>query len=571
MANKFWTPDGGVDNLWSNTANWSTTSGGTGGAGQPGTADNAIFDAGSAAYACEVNATEVCLQWTCTGYTGTFTLTTELKTYGSVTIVSGMTLAGAGILWFFEDNSGGNITTNGKSIPWDVYFGGVSGFTLVLQDDMTLTKNNALIWFQATTDTTENTINGLGGTEKLIIQGTTCVIRTANTTGITRGDMIIECQENIELWFRHSSDTYGWGFQIQMLVAKTLTIRGYNGTAVCRVANSFNLIMADVATLAFEAGSIPDSIPYFHCCDAAVTAKIDTGDQVVTYRVIFPSVVTSTAVWVDDTDGAENTIFIFRREYTSAGVGQWQLTNNGSKLFVDQITTVLFVGSPSLDFRGTADIEVRSLIFTRNGNGNVTSWDFQAGRTYTFTDVFRLENNQEGETTFASTSGVDRANIHIAHHCQLELFKVHMIRMDGRSNGQGIGLIGPEGTITDCQGIFNGQHNLAYWFVDSDVATSHPLYTNENLGTAPITVSGTVKIGGTPQANARVLVITKRTETWKDGAVRDWFMLRYVLITDGSGEFTCQVPTGEEVILEAHFDSGSQKYNSLSKPYIDAS
>ena len=52
-ADRYWV--GGTSTSWSDVANWSTTSGGAGGASKPGTADKAIFDGNS--NACLMNQT----------------------------------------------------------------------------------------------------------------------------------------------------------------------------------------------------------------------------------------------------------------------------------------------------------------------------------------------------------------------------------------------------------------------------------------------------------------------------------------------------------------------------------
>lgn len=568
MANKYWI-NGGVDNLWATSGNWSTTSGGSGGAGQPTTSDVAIFDTNSANYACTISANEVCTDLRFEGtYTGTFTINNQLQTYGDVTFKTGMTLAGTGTLWFYEDNTGGLITSAGLTLPWNLYFGGISGGNWTLQDD--LNCSGTLLYFQATNDTSANTLDD-GGLYKVIFTGSQ--IRTANVSGSFSGDVVIDIRANCELWFRGSSDSYGFGLTINMTTANTLTIKGYNFSRICRIYNSFKLIMADVATLAFDGGSIPDNIPYFYGCGTVLNAHIDTGDQAVEYRVYFRSAVSSTSYWYDDTDGAQNTIGYFNHAYSSAL--SWRLYNFGSKLFVDQFAYNSTTGS--CDFRGDADIEFRIFDFERNSNASVTH-DYDSDLTVIVTERFRYYNNQEGLTTLASTDGVARANIHLLHNCQVELHNVAMTRIDGRSDGQGIGLEGDDATITDCLGVYNGHHAFAYGYIQNDVAGVHPLYTNDNLGKTPVTVSGTVKIGATPQQYARVLVLVMRRESpdgtqiggnyW--GALREYWKLQHVLVTDVNGEFTCQVPSGVEVVTEVFYDSGAQKYNSLSKPYIDA-
>lgn len=69
MAARFFV-NGGVDNNWGSTSNWSTTSGGAGGSSVPTTADDVTFDASSPN--CTVNASNrVCKTINFTNYTNT--------------------------------------------------------------------------------------------------------------------------------------------------------------------------------------------------------------------------------------------------------------------------------------------------------------------------------------------------------------------------------------------------------------------------------------------------------------------------------------------------------------------
>lgn len=91
MATYYWVGGSGT---WdsSTTTNWSLTSGGAGGAGVPGTADNVIFDSNSTTGTVTVDSTAVCNNFTCNITTGSTFLTfqgvlpsgtTTLSVYGS--------------------------------------------------------------------------------------------------------------------------------------------------------------------------------------------------------------------------------------------------------------------------------------------------------------------------------------------------------------------------------------------------------------------------------------------------------------------------------------------------------
>lgn len=125
MADRYFV-NGGVDNNWGSTSNWSTTSGGAGGASVPTSADAAFLDGNSPN--CTVNASNrACLSLNCTGYTNTLTMTFNITASGSVTLASGMTIAGSGSLTIAATAT---LTSNGKTWPNDMLFSGTSTFTL---------------------------------------------------------------------------------------------------------------------------------------------------------------------------------------------------------------------------------------------------------------------------------------------------------------------------------------------------------------------------------------------------------------------------------------------------------
>ena len=84
MANRYWV--GGTGN-WSNTARWSATSGGAGGASVPGSADTATFDASSGGGIATVDSSVTIQRLTMFGFTGTLaygTNTISLNSTGTV-------------------------------------------------------------------------------------------------------------------------------------------------------------------------------------------------------------------------------------------------------------------------------------------------------------------------------------------------------------------------------------------------------------------------------------------------------------------------------------------------------
>ncbi len=124
MADRYWV--GGTGN-WSDTAHWSTTSGGASGATVPTAADNAIFNAASnaTAYAVTVDVAATCLDLNfAAAPSGSGTIswagTASLDPYGNVTLLAGMTRTYNGS--FSLHGSGKTITTNGVTLA------GIEGF-----------------------------------------------------------------------------------------------------------------------------------------------------------------------------------------------------------------------------------------------------------------------------------------------------------------------------------------------------------------------------------------------------------------------------------------------------------
>jgi hypothetical protein len=98
MANRFWVGGSGTWDA-SSTTNWSTTTGGAGGASVPGSADVAIFDANSGAGTCTLGVTVTVGFLTMTNYTGaldfsTYEINLEGNALGVFSGGTGYTLSG---------------------------------------------------------------------------------------------------------------------------------------------------------------------------------------------------------------------------------------------------------------------------------------------------------------------------------------------------------------------------------------------------------------------------------------------------------------------------------------------
>ena len=124
---------------WSSTAMWSASSGGASGVSVPIVHDNVILNASSAAGTYTHDLLRSCADLTCTGFTGTLSnATTGMQAFGTVTLSSGMTLAGTNNLTLMGRGTHA-FTSAGLTIPWGLVITGPGG-THSLADNLTISK-----------------------------------------------------------------------------------------------------------------------------------------------------------------------------------------------------------------------------------------------------------------------------------------------------------------------------------------------------------------------------------------------------------------------------------------------
>lgn len=135
MADRYWILGTGTWDA-TNTANWSASSGGAGGASVPTAADNVYFDAnsnvGTGAFTVTMaNSPRVCNDFTASGLDGTMTLagtSIGLTVSGSLTFqATNFTRTYTGITTFNATTTGKTVTTNGVGFGAAVTFDGVGG------------------------------------------------------------------------------------------------------------------------------------------------------------------------------------------------------------------------------------------------------------------------------------------------------------------------------------------------------------------------------------------------------------------------------------------------------------
>ena len=175
-ANRFWV--GISSTSWNNTANWSTTSGGSGGASIPDATDDVYFDSASSVN-CSVNSTGTCKNISFRGlsgssnYTGTFTLNAGLTISGGLIWSPTMTIGATTLNITFNGAGSFNITYNGQSNTSGLIFNNASGnwnFTdaVTQQRIVTITAGNVTFSTSANltnlTKTSSGTLTASAGT-----------------------------------------------------------------------------------------------------------------------------------------------------------------------------------------------------------------------------------------------------------------------------------------------------------------------------------------------------------------------------------------------------------------------
>jgi hypothetical protein len=150
MANRYFVGGSGAKN-WNDIANWSTASGGAGGASVPTSADNVYFDAASLSGACTLtlNAIANCLDLDFSGLDNAFLFTSSvyvINIYGSLTLTANLTWTFTGTAYtYFRAIDSRRITTNSVIFSANnVIFDGIGG-SWAHQDNSTMPTNVELL------------------------------------------------------------------------------------------------------------------------------------------------------------------------------------------------------------------------------------------------------------------------------------------------------------------------------------------------------------------------------------------------------------------------------------------
>ena len=127
MANRYWR---GGTGTWdtTTTTNWSTSSGGAGGASVPTASDSVFFDQ-AGTYTVTMTGALTCLNITVSAGTVTFAdgTTPTLAVSGSMSVIAGTVWTSTAVITFNATTTGKTISTNGVAIAGNIILDGVGG------------------------------------------------------------------------------------------------------------------------------------------------------------------------------------------------------------------------------------------------------------------------------------------------------------------------------------------------------------------------------------------------------------------------------------------------------------
>lgn len=251
MPNRFWTGavNGGTG-TWdtTNTANWSATSGGAGGASVPTTGDLAFFDANSGSGVCTLGSDVSVPILNLTGYIGTLNFSTfKISVSSSGTTIlnvgSTATTSGSKRVELTYSGSIGTRTITGlasEANAVDVFvLGGsdiISGGIRCRNLDFTGFSGSITAGFQQLFGdlVMSPTMTTNSGTSPIVFSSTSATPRKITSNGVTF---------NFELRFEGVGGT--WELQDNLVIAPTRVLRANNGTIN---ANDKNLSMGGFCT-----------------------------------------------------------------------------------------------------------------------------------------------------------------------------------------------------------------------------------------------------------------------------------------------------------------------------------
>ena len=451
--------NGGVDNNWGTTGNWSLTEGGAGGQSVPLSTEDVFFDAGSPN--CTINATtRYCKTLTASAYTNTLTFSYTLYVYGNITIGASMGFAGAVTNQLIMIVAG-TWTTNGKTIPQNIAIGDFTSGTVTLADNLTCSGD--LYLANATSTTFSGDFHITAATCTIANSQTVTIVHDVTITGLTT----ITFAEVLNGLFNWNTG----GLTANAALTGTTTIVLTGGTWQGAGACSNSMILA---------GNVTISGTVYYAASGTPTLTYSSGTIMTTGSTL--SIATSCTLntdgmsWNNIATEAALTLTIsspltLAGNMTIVANGTTTLTING----LLTVTGTLTLPRQGVTFAGTAGWTVGTLTHLALNAGSKT-YTFAAGITYTITTAMNAVNTDGSmRCIYTSAHASTKAILTLGYGATQNNVFIDPTRIDS-SLGQAI--FTRLGTITTC---FN-------WAIS--IANGNVIYT---AGGESVTVAGITK------------------------------------------------------------------------------
>jgi hypothetical protein len=378
MADRYWVGGAGTWDA-SSTTNWSTSSGGAGGASAPTVADNVIFDALSNAtgYTVTVGTNAACLDLNAIGpLTGNVTFsagaTARIDCRGSFTFLPSPTAtvtwtgsAGA-LVTFSATTTGKTVTTNGVNLTaTNITFNGVGG-AWTLGSALTIGTSQNLIVTNGTFNTGNYNITGASFAVNAV--GTQVINLGSSTLTLSNGATPLTFSQTAGLTFNAgtssivcsgASPTFAGGGQTFYNVSFTSNA---SGTSTITGANTFNNLnqtsinATGIRVVILGANQTVNGTLTFGAANTAIRRILVISDVIGTQRTITLNGTLATLADVD-----------FRNIATAGTVGTWSGTRLGNAL-----------GNSGITFDASKDVYWN---LVGGGNWSATGWATTSGGT----------------------------------------------------------------------------------------------------------------------------------------------------------------------------------------------
>lgn len=504
---RYWV--GGTGN-WSNTARWSTSSGGAPGASVPTAASDVLFDANSftsAAQTVTIDVAATCLSMNWTGATNspTLAMSNALTVSGSLTFIAAMSVTSTATITFNSATAGRTVTTAGKTLTSITFSSSVPATgSWVLQDALTVSSFLVLTAGTLNTAGQNVTCNNLsvnsGSATRVLTLGNSAVtISGGNTTVLDfRGNGFTLTTPGATASITFTSTTSYVGMYTGSLATElpNLVFNGYdvdihaydyNGAGPTPTITFRNITMTRVGTTGsrnqlFIGGNCPKVFGSLTLNDWTNAASTTVGNTINSSEGTPSTNGTATlgtfnnSTFNGPVTFGINCLYPFNGNNTfnaAVSIGASStVTFSGNNTFASSLTTgtssyLTFSGSTNTFSSTVTTGSSSTMLFsnsTTNSYANVNhglgaTWSFSAGGqatvSGTFTTIFSCGGI--GSTITSSTAG-SQANVSFSSNQTLPSISVK----DIRSNGVGtVTVKGGQDVGNNTNLIFNAR--VAYW------------------------------------------------------------------------------------------------------------